>query len=394
MQVQSRSFSPSFVQSTLAKSTLTKVKKDSLRPVVTKPIIAKPIITKSMSVSVVSVSASLFAGLGILCSPLAAAASDENVLSHEQSVALIEAQSLEVQPSETQSSETDVQLAVESFSEGLSSTGLSKMRSVERADRGAAASPRTQRPQTRQSRTRQSPHQSSQAKPKQPRRIRFQPGTPPPDRGTPRAPYGTGSRGSCLQNAEMPPLIQLSGSRGLDLTVSEHPSFWVYVPYSQGDVSTARFSLQKENTEVYQQSIQLPTTPGIVEIAMPNSLPALEAGSTYRWYFEIGCPQVDPSKEPVPATVTGVVQRVASSEALESDLEEAQSPLEEVEAYANNHIWHETLSSLAQLRQSDPMNQNLAEIWQSMLSDPHIGLENWANLPIVGEAIAIRTEQP
>jgi len=166
----------------------------------------------------------------------------------------------------------------------------------------------------------------------------------------------------------------------------------VYVPYDRGDVSTALFSLQKDNTEVYQQSIQLPTTPGIVEIAMPTTLPALEADKSYRWYFEIGCPQIDPSETPVPATVTGLVQRVASSDALESDLAIAQSPLEEVEAYANHHIWHETLSSLAQLRQSDPTNQNLAEIWQNMLSDPIVGLENWANLPIVGEAIAIRTD--
>ncbi len=331
MQVHSRSFSQYFVQSP-TKSPLPKIKRDSFRFVAARPI---------------SLSVGLLTGLSIFCLPSVATASSENVLSHEQSIAVFE---------------------------------------------GETSSPRVRRVQrSRNRRSQQS--QRAQAEPKQPRRIRFQPGTPPPDRGTPPAPYGTGSRGSCLQNAETPPLIQLSGSRGLDLTVSDHPSFWVYVPYSQGDVSTARFSLQKGNTEVYKQRVQLPTTPGIIEIAMPKALPALEAGTTYRWYFEIGCPQVDPSKEPVPATVTGVVQRVASSHALENDLAIASSPLEEVEAYANNHIWHETLSALAQLRQSDPLNQNLAEIWQNLLSDPNVGLENWAKLPIVGEAIAIRTDE-
>ena len=344
MHIHSRSFSSSIVKQPV-QQVLANVQKDHVQ---------------CASAKSISFSVGLLASMSILCLP-------------------VSAKTISVEQITEQTGQDEISLS----RSRLSRSRLSRRRSQSR---------QLQNGQFQNGQTQSGQSESQEAQSKEPRNIRFQPGTPPPDRGTPPAPYGTGSRGSCLQNANMPPLIQLSGSRGLDLTVSDHPSFWVYVPYDRGDVSTALFSLQKDNAKVYQQSIQLPTTPGIVEIAMPTTLPALEAGKSYRWYFEIGCPQIDPSETPIPATVTGLVQRVASSEALESDLAIAQSPLEEVEAYANHHIWHETLSSLAQLRQSDPTNQSLAEIWQNMLSDPSVGLENWANLPIVGEAIAIRTD--
>lgn len=220
--------------------------------------------------------------------------------------------------------------------------------------------------------------QTSQA-----RRIRFRPNVPPPDRGTPRAPYGTGSRGDCLQTSELPPLAPFSGNVGMDITVSEHPSFWVYVPYAHSDVSGATFSLQSGDTEVYQQTVTLLNTPGVVEIVTPTTLPPLEVGDAYRWYFEMTCPQADSAEEPTPVTVTGLVQRVTPSAELVNELAIAQSPLEKVAAYANHQIWYETLSALAKLRQDNPEDQSLVEAWEDLLSDPDIGLENWAQMPIL-----------
>lgn len=219
--------------------------------------------------------------------------------------------------------------------------------------------------------------------------IRFRPTTPPPDRGTPRAPHGTGSRGDCSQSLDLPPLSQLVGSQGLELTVSEHPQFWVYVPYAQPDVATAKFSLQSGDTEVYQQAIQLPGTPGIVAIAMPTTLPPLEIDRSYQWYFELTCPQSDATETPTPAAVTGKVQRIAPSATLLASLAIAQSPLETIEAYAENQIWYETLAQLAQLRLSNPNEERLTEIWQTLLSDPAVGLDRWATVPFAGETVEL-----
>lgn len=220
------------------------------------------------------------------------------------------------------------------------------------------------------------------------RSIRFRLSAPPPDRGTPRAPHGTGSRGDCRQPAALPALSQLTGSQGLDLTISEYPQFWVYVPYAQAEVATAKFSLQNDDSEVYQQTVQLPSTPGILAISMPTTLPPLEMDESYRWYFELTCPQSDPTASPVPATVTGSVQRIAPSATLLNELAIAPSPLDTVAAYAENHIWYETLSQLAQLRLENPNDQSLIETWQALLSDPEVGLGDWADTPIVGEVMA------
>ena len=225
--------------------------------------------------------------------------------------------------------------------------------------------------------------------------IQFKPtNAPPPRRGTLRTPYGTGSRGDCPVNADLPALSQLVGNMGLDKTVSDRPSFWVYIPYTQADVSGGKFLLQTGDTQVHQQDIQLPATPGIVEISLPETTAPLTVGQSYRWYFEVTCPQANPTEAAAPATVTGVVERIVPSGALASELATAQSELEQVSAYAENGVWYDTLTALAQMRQNAPENAELNAIWQEMLRDPSVGLDNWADAPIVGTAVGLNDKQP
>ncbi|MEM9005864.1 MAG: DUF928 domain-containing protein [Cyanobacteria bacterium P01_F01_bin.86] len=213
---------------------------------------------------------------------------------------------------------------------------------------------------------------------------------PPPDRGTPPTPYGTGSRGGCPSNTDLPPLAQLVGNTSLDLTVSERPSFWVYVPYTSSEVTAARFSFQEGDQEIYQATIQLPTTPGIIGMTAPETVPPLEVGTRYHWYFEIFCPQTetsDPSEISVPITLTGIVERVLPTEALTNELVDASSPLEKISAYVNHNIWYDALTELGQLRLHEPSQVGLIEEWEALLSDPEVGLEPWSKAPIIGESL-------
>lgn len=214
------------------------------------------------------------------------------------------------------------------------------------------------------------------------RRIRFRTNVPPPVEGTPRAPYGTGSRGDCPPNEELPPLKALAGDEGLELTVSDRPSFWIYVPYGQTVVSEATFSLQQGDAEIYQQAVSVPAEPGVIEVALPPTLPPLAVGESYRWYLEVVCPQADLADRPTPETVSGIVQRVAPSQTLLDELAIAQSPLDKVAAYAENNIWYETITGLTQLRQAYPEDRALTELWQDLLSDPAVGLADWAEVSI------------
>ena len=124
-----------------------------------------------------------------------------------------------------------------------------------------------------------------------PVKIRFVPANPdPPDRGTPTSNRGTGSRGDCLYKPNKPLLTSLVGSNNLDLTISDRPTFWVYVPYTQQEAPSGEFSLQDGENDVYRTRFQLPATPGIVSISLPATQKPLEVGKTYRWYFEMNCP--------------------------------------------------------------------------------------------------------
>ncbi|GAB1543422.1 hypothetical protein NUACC21_60960 [Scytonema sp. NUACC21] len=208
----------------------------------------------------------------------------------------------------------------------------------------------------------------------------------PPDRGTPPANEGTGSRGGCFDKQNKSPLTRLVGSDRLKLTVNQHPSIWAYVPYTRQDAPSGEFSLQDGDNEVYRTRFQLPPTPGIISISLPSTAPPLVAGKKYRWYFDINCSSSKALGElATPASLTGLVQRVAPSLALETDLKAAKTPLERVNIYAKYNIWFETLTELAQLRLKEPQNDTYSKAWIELLSQPQVGLEKIAQEPIIGD---------
>ncbi len=221
--------------------------------------------------------------------------------------------------------------------------------------------------------------------------VRFIPAKPDiGDRGTPPTNQGTGSRGDCLYKAQSPPLTGLTGADSLELTVNEHPTFWFYVPYTPQEAPSGEFTLHEGDNEVYRTRFQLPATPGIVSVSLPSTTKSLEIGKTYRWYFAVNCPGSE-SSDKQPAFVTGVVERVARSPALETELNAAKMPLERIAAYAKHHLWYETLTELAQLRLKEPQNPTLGSVWVELLSDKNVGLNRVTQQPIVG---SVKTNSP
>lgn len=194
----------------------------------------------------------------------------------------------------------------------------------------------------------------------------------PPTNGTPDAPQGTGSRGDCLYKPKLPPLTPLVGyNNNSELTVSDYPTFWIYLPYTSEDAPSGEFSLQDEDGEydLYLTSFNLPDQPGIVSITLPKTEKPLEVGQTYRWNLDINCPSTELSNETTPASVTGLVNRVAQSPDLERELNGAKTPLERIAAYGKHHIWYDTLTELAKLRLQEPHNRTLESPWIQLLSD-------------------------
>ncbi|MGC1306292.1 MAG: DUF928 domain-containing protein [Phormidesmis sp.] len=221
---------------------------------------------------------------------------------------------------------------------------------------------------------------------------------PPPDRGTPPSDRGTGSRGDCLYRADLPPMAALVGEPHLSLTVSDRPTLWAYLPYTTNDASHAEAVLQRDSDdqELYRSAFPLGTMPGITGIRFSNSAPALEVGETYRWYIDIPCSPENSAA--TPATLTGVVKRVAASPELTQALQAVATPVETLAAYGEHHIWYDLLSKLAEHRlmgetEARLEQTNFEQLWIDVLSDEAgADLGDYAEAPLVGvvtvEAIA------
>lgn len=197
----------------------------------------------------------------------------------------------------------------------------------------------------------------------------------PPEPEPPDDREGSGSRTSCPPVDK--PLTALIPSQ-VNHTLSGHPTFWFYVPYSAHVPREVEFVLlDEEENELYKTVVPISGTPGIVSFRLPESQPPLEIGQQYSWQFSYRC---NPRIRAEDDYVAGMVKRVAPNAGLMSELEAAKTPLERVELYAKNGLWYETLTTLAELRRDNPRDEDIAAEWRELMRS--IGLEHLADEPI------------
>lgn len=163
------------------------------------------------------------------------------------------------------------------------------------------------------------------------------------------------------------------------LTTVEHPTFWFYVPYTK-DIkgASAEFVLQdSEENEVYKSAVLLPGKPGIINVTVSTTVTPLQVNKNYRWFLKVSCS----GEQSVPVHVEGDIQRVNLNPSLSKELAAAQ-PRDRIAIYANNGIWFEALTLLAQLRKANPNDTSLVSDWQSLLES--IKMESdYAKAPLV-----------
>lgn len=199
----------------------------------------------------------------------------------------------------------------------------------------------------------------------------------PPNRGAPTQTEGAGTRdgGTCFEGETMPnpPLTALMPINSLALTVAERPTFFVYIPPTSAP--TAEFVLKDENEEdVYKTTLTLPGKSGIMMVSLPNTVKPLETGKTYRWYFDLVC---NSGKRIFLDRL--MVERIIPSAALQSAL--LKTPGRDRPAvYAQNGLWYDTLSTLAQMYRSSP-NDAVSASWKQLLESA--GLKEIADKPLV-----------
>ena len=200
----------------------------------------------------------------------------------------------------------------------------------------------------------------------------------PPGRQAPRTnTVAGGSRGDTCAigktNQKTGAIVKVLPKSNIGLTTQQHPSIMVYVPASTAQ--KAFFSIQDEDfNHYYQTTLQLPQKAGVMEIKIPASVPELATGKNYQYSLAMIC-GVD--LEPDDPLTSGWIVRV---QPLGNVLNEKAS-VELASRFASDGIWLDAVSTLAELRKSQPSNQSIVNSWQQLLNSA--GLSEIAQEPIV-----------
>ncbi|NER30919.1 MAG: DUF928 domain-containing protein, partial [Symploca sp. SIO1C4] len=235
----------------------------------------------------------------------------------------------------------------------------------------------------------------------QPKTINFTPPPPPPDRSAAGERGGAASRGCGngkqslmalvpdykqtinLEQGEEIPVTKIWG-----LTTDDYPTFWFFVPYDQASITTIEFVIkdesQKPSKTIYRTLLNKPEMPGIISVTMDKTTEPLQVSKTahqksYHWFLKIKvkCNPLQPAQL---QTVDGWVERVSPSATLAEHLQQA-TPQQQVALYAENGIWHNALTTLAELRLAKAKDAPILADWTSLLKSEE--LESLANYPLV-----------
>jgi hypothetical protein len=207
----------------------------------------------------------------------------------------------------------------------------------------------------------------------------------PPD-GAPTGRRRGGARRNNCPNLNQPVTALVPGKDTINesqsflaLTVSEYPTFWVYVPQLPINLRFAEFVFQDEKGKnIYRQPMMLPEKSGVIGITLPkNPKYALKTYNKYQWYFKVYCGEPENTSDYF--YVKAWVQKVALTGSLENELK--QGTRQDYIVYAMNNIWQDALTALAELRRSNTAMHVVGQDWNQLLEA--VGLEEFATAPIV-----------
>jgi hypothetical protein len=192
----------------------------------------------------------------------------------------------------------------------------------------------------------------------------------PSNIGKPDQTQPAGRRDDCMMGEKsLTALIPVTPEK-LGLTIASRPTFFFYIP--QTNAKDADFSLQDDKGKVvYKTTLKLPKTSGVISLPIPNvaTAPELQVDKSYQWTFSLVC---NAQKRADDVSVRGFIQRVNRPDLVAKVEKTALKQRPSV--YAEAGIWHEMLTTLAELRRANPNDATLTAEWKSFLDS--VGLKD------------------
>ncbi|MBR8837842.1 MAG: DUF928 domain-containing protein [Stigonema ocellatum SAG 48.90 = DSM 106950] len=161
-------------------------------------------------------------------------------------------------------------------------------------------------------------------------------------------------------------LTAIVPKNNLGLTTAANPTLFFYIP--QTTAPELELVVHDNNKGVFKQSYKPIGKAGV--IAVPLTQTSLEVGKEYHWFFSVICNPKERSQDQV---VEGGIKRIQPSPQLMTKLKNA-TPEEQVNLYAAQGIWYDSLATLAQLVSSRPDNAQFKADWEALLTAQEVGL--------------------
>ncbi|MBW4564387.1 MAG: DUF928 domain-containing protein [Mojavia pulchra JT2-VF2] len=217
-----------------------------------------------------------------------------------------------------------------------------------------------------------------------------------PDRGLPGRREVGGTRGpnTCISSSsEIPTLTLLLPPTNLGLTTAAYPRFFWYTPTNKAH--RVKFSLYQVNEQTQQDTLVYDTTfipnraAGISSLTLPSNsnVPPLAINQLYQWSVSIICNPQDTSPRSM-MTVDGWVQRVAINPNVANKLQQI-SQRDRILVYAEQGLWFDLLSTVADLRTAQPSDTTLLNTWVSLLTQ--VNLETIAQQPLLQNYLQLKS---
>lgn len=188
----------------------------------------------------------------------------------------------------------------------------------------------------------------------------------PPNLGAPKGRTGGGaSRGVCLQQQAMQAVLPREANRSYPLTGSEHPTFWFYLPDRASSETQLEFVIQDAADQyVYKTVVTQPNvSAGLVSLTVPEQSSPLVSGAVYSWTLSLQCDPKHPSRM---AFIRGMIQKVAIAPT-STVASLASAPEMTARLYAQQGLWYDALTLLAQDLQTQPVSKSTAQLWKDLL---------------------------
>ncbi|WP_448564491.1 DUF928 domain-containing protein [Trichothermofontia sp.] len=171
----------------------------------------------------------------------------------------------------------------------------------------------------------------------------------------------------------IPPAVP-GEARPVEVTLAERPTLLLHVPDPGGYIVDVSLTLDIE--EIYQGTLTLPARAGIVQLKLPDSLPALAIGKPYDLALTLFC---DPQDVKQVRTLSYAITRVAVPPTVYSQA--TGDPLQFASDLAEAGIWFDAVSSLAALRQTQPASPIIQTKWRELLQSA--ALDGLADQPLL-----------